>query len=323
MTRSFCFLIAFAITMVWLSPSCLFAQPGNEISTPPQLMSRIKITYPEAAKAKRIEGKVWLSLLIDSTGKVEQIKIDRSDNMLLNQAAIDAMRNAQFAPATYNGIAEKVWYQQSLTFKLSASDTATTVVHPPRNSPPVPLVPLNQLFTYPLDALAAGIEGVVELEAIIDTNGKVEKSEILYSSLPSFEAAALVAIERASFQPAVEAGAKVRAIYKQTLRFILPKTNVDKVVGLDSSITAAPELLQEPPMIFSMKASKPTTTTIRVLVGPNGVVKNVLALDKNVDASTLATVLQAGYKLSFAPGMIKDKIAQLWTDVTFNVMPLK
>ena len=76
-------------------------------------------------------------------------------------------------------------------------------------------------------------------------------------------------------------------------------------------------------MIFSMKVSAPTTTAIRVLVGTNGVVKNVLALDKNVDAATLATVLQAGYKLSFAPGMIKDKLAQLWTDVTFSVMPLK
>lgn len=305
------------------SGSSAYAQPAGEISTPPQLISRIVVQYPEEAKSKRIEGKVWLSLLVDSTGAIEQIKVDRSDNDLLNQAAITALKDARFKPATYNGVPEKVWYQQSLTFKLSAADTATTVVRPLRDSPPVPLVSLEQLFTYPPDAFEAGIEGSVELQATIDTNGKVEDTKIITSSLPGFEAAALLAMERASFSPAVENGVKIRSIYKQTLRFLLPTSKVKNVVGLDSLITAAPELLQEVPVILSTKITAPIQTTVRVQVGTNGVVKNVLALDKNVDAATLSTVLQAAYRLAFAPGMIGAKIAQLWTDVTFEVMPMK
>jgi TonB family protein len=314
-------LIAFLLTCT-IQVSSPHAQPADA-GTPPQLISKVTLTYPQEAKEKRIEGKVWLALLIDTFGNVAEIKVDRSDNALLDQAAIEAMKSARFKPATYMGVPEKVWYQQALTFKLSANDTATTVLQLLKDSPPIPLVPLTELFTYPPDAMAAGIQGSVELEATVDTNGNVEKSEIIKSTLPGFEAAALHAMNKATFLPAIENGVKVKAIYKQTLNFILPSSSTGKVVGIDSTITAAPELLDDLPTIFSLKLEKPRYTTVRVLVGTDGVVHNVLALDKNVDAATLVTVLQVAYKLHFAPGLIQQRLGQMWTDVTFLIRPLK
>lgn len=300
------------------------AQPGaNERSTPPQLISKITITYPENAKANRIEGKVWLALLIDSTGAIEEIKIDRSDNPLLDQAAIDAMKHARFQPATFNGVPEKVWYQQALTFKLSASDTATIIQQLAKDSPPQPLVPLEQLIPYPSDARQAGIEGSVSLQVLINEEGKVEKIEVENATLPIFEASSVDAMNAAAFKPAIENGAPARSWYKKTLHFDLPSRSVPFVVGLDSNITAAPELLEEIPVITSMTIGSSTRTTIRVQVSERGLVKNAIAIDRNVDAATSAYATKLAAALSFAPGLWRGQIAPMWTDVTFHVIPAK
>ncbi|MEO1098695.1 MAG: energy transducer TonB [Bacteroidota bacterium] len=54
------------------------------------------LQYPTEAKEKRIEGKVHVQFVIDETGDLidKSVKAVKSDNELLNQAAIDVVRKS-------------------------------------------------------------------------------------------------------------------------------------------------------------------------------------------------------------------------------------
>lgn len=56
------------------------------------------IIYPEKARQAGIEGTVWVIVYFDSTGKIDSCRIDESDNALLNDAAIMAIRKTSFTP---------------------------------------------------------------------------------------------------------------------------------------------------------------------------------------------------------------------------------
>jgi protein TonB len=60
---------------------------------------------------------VILEVLIGADGKVEQAKVMRSIPML-DQAAIDAVRQWEFTPTLVNGEAKKVIMTVTVNFKL-------------------------------------------------------------------------------------------------------------------------------------------------------------------------------------------------------------
>jgi TonB family protein len=76
------------------------------------------IEYTEAARRAGIEGKVVVTALIDTDGRVLKVDIELSDNSLLNEAARSAMFKARYNPAICNGVPVKVWFTQVLSFKL-------------------------------------------------------------------------------------------------------------------------------------------------------------------------------------------------------------
>ena len=307
------------IAVFALSARVASAQPADA-GKPPVLISQVKLEYPAAAKEKLIEGKVTVALLIDTSGKVEEMKIHHSDNELLNAAAMTALKDARFIPASFEGVAERTWFLQTLTFRLSDEERAMAAKRV-MNMPPVPLEPIGEYFPYPLDAKDAGIEGWVTVQMLIDTTGDVDSVEVLESSAPIFEQTSVMTMSRAKFTPALENGQKVRAWYKQSFKFDLPVKHVRLVAGRDTNITAFPVMLGEVPLFSSNEVTKRTETTMRVLVGSNGVIAAVIALDHNVSESIRSQITEIAYKLALAPGMIKDKVSEMWCDITFVVLP--
>lgn len=78
---------------------------------------------------------------------------------------------------------------------------------------------------YPRALAAARIEGLVLLQAVIDTLGRVEPGSIkvISSTNRGFEAAAQAALRAALFRPGRVQGQKVRVLVHQPLRFALPR----------------------------------------------------------------------------------------------------
>ncbi len=69
---------------------------------PSQLLQKVAPYYPETAKRMRVEGTVVLSAKIDRQGKVADVKVI-SGNSMLRDAAINAVKQWKYKPATLNG----------------------------------------------------------------------------------------------------------------------------------------------------------------------------------------------------------------------------
>jgi len=76
---------------------------GGEVR-PPRKLHHVAPLYPAAARLARIEGDVVLEALIDLQGNVVNLAVVRSVP-LLDQAALEAVRQWRYEPTRLNGVA--------------------------------------------------------------------------------------------------------------------------------------------------------------------------------------------------------------------------
>lgn len=77
-----------------------------------------KITYPDIAKKSGIEGKVYLLIYVNESGKVDDVKVVKSLGGGCDEASIEAVKNTEFSPGKNGGKPEKVKLSLAITFKL-------------------------------------------------------------------------------------------------------------------------------------------------------------------------------------------------------------
>lgn len=76
------------------------------------------IKYPEVAKNAGLEGKVYLLVYIDETGKVEDVKVLKGIGGGCDEAAIEGIKETKFSPGKDKGAPVKVKLSIPITFKL-------------------------------------------------------------------------------------------------------------------------------------------------------------------------------------------------------------
>ncbi len=69
------------------------------------LMSNV--TFPHKARYQFQEGKVYMNLFIDKTGKIQFVRILESPDVRLSHYSIYAVKNTDFFPATLNDLPVK------------------------------------------------------------------------------------------------------------------------------------------------------------------------------------------------------------------------
>jgi TonB family protein len=74
--------------------------------------------YTEDAKIARIQGSVRLSLVINEQGRADDIKVVVSLDPGLDQQAVEAVRQWQFAPGTKDGAPVSVTATIEVNFRL-------------------------------------------------------------------------------------------------------------------------------------------------------------------------------------------------------------
>ncbi|MGC1107258.1 MAG: TonB family protein [Candidatus Acidiferrales bacterium] len=89
---------------------------GGQV-TPPRLIHRVQPSYPSLATSNRIEGDVQIEAVIDQTGKVTSTKVI-SGPALLRNAAMDAVRQQRYSPATLDGKPITMQYKVTIRFRL-------------------------------------------------------------------------------------------------------------------------------------------------------------------------------------------------------------
>ena len=89
---------------------------GGEVK-PAKLLSSVAPVYPEMARKQRVSGDVTIDASVDSAGRVAATRVI-SGPALLHQAAIDAVKQWKYQPATLNGQATAMHLTVTVQFRL-------------------------------------------------------------------------------------------------------------------------------------------------------------------------------------------------------------
>lgn len=89
-----------------------------EDSQKPKIIKRVNPIYPVEALKNKIQGVVVLEARVDEKGKVSAIRIIDSPNLLLNDAALTAVKQWEYEPYIINGKTKTVAFTVTVTFTL-------------------------------------------------------------------------------------------------------------------------------------------------------------------------------------------------------------
>lgn len=92
-------------------------KPGGEKVKPPKLVHEVAPVYPEVAKKAGVEGVVIMEATADTYGRVAAIKVLRSIP-LLDQAAVDAVKQWVYEPMVVDGKPREVTFTVTVRFAL-------------------------------------------------------------------------------------------------------------------------------------------------------------------------------------------------------------
>ena len=93
----------------------LAVRPGGRIM-PPKKIKDVAPVYPATAQAAHVSGQVTIEATIGADGKVVDAKVVRSIP-LLDQAALDAVRQWEYLPTMLNGVPVPVTVTVTINFK--------------------------------------------------------------------------------------------------------------------------------------------------------------------------------------------------------------
>jgi protein TonB len=89
---------------------------GGNIKAPTKTRD-VRPTYPPIAQSARVQGVVIIEATIGANGRVTEAKVLRSIP-LLDQAALDAVKQWQFSPTLLNGVPVPVIMTVTVNFTL-------------------------------------------------------------------------------------------------------------------------------------------------------------------------------------------------------------
>jgi TonB family protein len=90
---------------------------GSGVS-PPVLLYKIEPEYSGVAHLARIEGKVLLALVVDTSGHADHISVLRPLGMGLDEQAVGAVTQWRFKPGMKDGKAVNVAANVEVNFRL-------------------------------------------------------------------------------------------------------------------------------------------------------------------------------------------------------------
>jgi len=225
--------------------------PGN--INGPKLLKQVDPIYPEAAKKAGVEGAVILEPTTDIYGRVRDIKVLRSIP-LLDQAAIDAVRQWVYEPPVVDGKPISVTFTVTVRFTLdnSAPSEKVTVVEnrafdgpfitsfmgwrrddikkrSPAETDAVwatgAIKPPKRIKTvdpvYPEPARKSGSEGDIILNVETDPAGKVRWVQVMGGPFEFLGYAAVDAVKQWEYEPLIVDGKPRAALFTVTVRFSL------------------------------------------------------------------------------------------------------
>jgi protein TonB len=103
------------------APVALPAEGAPVEATSLAVTSRYEPVYPPASRRENEEGTVRLRVLVDATGRPQDVRVLKSSgHPRLDDAAVSAVKRWKFRPATQDARAVTAWTQVSVVFRLDS-----------------------------------------------------------------------------------------------------------------------------------------------------------------------------------------------------------
>jgi protein TonB len=92
-----------------------------EVDEYPTPLTTVNPVYPEAARKSGLEGTVWVKVLVDKKGHVVKTAVTKPADATasLEQAAVEAVKQWTFKPATVKTEPVSIWVTIPFKFKLA------------------------------------------------------------------------------------------------------------------------------------------------------------------------------------------------------------
>jgi periplasmic protein TonB len=102
------------------TPALILSAPGQYLAvTQPSYLSRIEPDYPIEARRQHQQGAVTLALYINTLGSLDKVEVVKSSgHPLLDEAAVDAMKQSRFHPAYEGNVPVPSRAEVTMTFRL-------------------------------------------------------------------------------------------------------------------------------------------------------------------------------------------------------------
>lgn len=102
-------------------PSTEFTFELAEVDRPPRSVYRMPPFYPFTARRRGVEGRVVLKFIVKADGSVGTIEVvEASPRGVFEQAAVEAVKQWKFNPASKDGEPVNCWIIQPIRFKLGS-----------------------------------------------------------------------------------------------------------------------------------------------------------------------------------------------------------
>lgn len=231
----------------------------------PEVTKHVKPVYPRQAILQDLQGKVFVKVTINETGKVEGVKIAQGINSSLDKAAMAAAKKMEFTPAVYQGKVVKVSIAvpvnfvldpekkgpdvgipvpvedakanrnniQDLMYRENSKAVAPQDLKKGEDPDPSSFIPVEknpepiQLVKpyYPEIAKRAGLTGVVILRVLVSKEGKPIRTVVIKSENDIFVEPAKKAAMETLFTPAMQGGKPIMCWVNIPFRFSLGGDN--------------------------------------------------------------------------------------------------
>jgi TonB family protein len=200
------------------------------IYPPPQVVKNVSVIYPQETISNRIDGKVYLQVLVDTLGYVAYVRIDSSDHDVLSQLAIHRVRGIRFTQSYIDGTHVTSWLPMIVIFDATSDSTKSTNYTIKIKRPAGESVVLDKnpalikiaFPIYPQEALNNNLEGRVVVEVLIDKNGNAKEAFAVETDNVIFNESALEVVGRFHFTPGMLNGQPVPAWVGIPIPYTMP-----------------------------------------------------------------------------------------------------
>lgn len=101
------------------APPAQPAQPRTIAITAVSYLTPPVLVYPSMSKRMRESGQVHVRVLVDATGRPQQMSLIKSSGFpRLDESALSTVRATRFKPYTEDGIAQPFWVVMPLSFEM-------------------------------------------------------------------------------------------------------------------------------------------------------------------------------------------------------------